>query len=68
MYHGKPKNILICVVNRTQSAAMANIIRQHPGTFAVMSQVSEVMGNFRRFDTHGKAEVTLLDEGDGAGI
>ena len=68
MYHGKPKNILICVVNRTQSAAMANIIRQRPGTFAVMSQVSEVMGNFRRFDTHGKAEVTLLDEGDGAGI
>ena len=68
MYHGKPKNILICVVNRTQSAAMANIIRQHPGTFAVMSQVSEVMGNFRRFDTHGNAEVTLLDEGDGAGI
>lgn len=68
MYHGKPTNILICVVNRTQAATLSSIIRQHPGTFAVMSQVSEVMGNFQRFDNQGNAEVTLLDEGDGAGI
>ena len=68
MYHGKPTNILICVVNRTQAATLSSIIRQHPGTFAVMSQVSEVMGNFQRFDNQGNAEVPLLDEGDGAGI
>ena len=68
MYHGKEVNLLICVVNRTQAAALSAIIREHPGSFAVMSSVSEVMGNFKRLDSSGKPEVSLLDQGDGTGI
>jgi uncharacterized membrane-anchored protein YitT (DUF2179 family) len=68
MYQGKETNLLICVVNRTQAATLSAIIRSFPGTFAVMSQVSEVMGNFQKFDDQGNIEVSLLDEGDGTGI
>lgn len=68
MYHGKETNLLICVVNRTQAAALSAIIRDHPGSFAVMSPVSEVMGNFKRLDSSGKPEVSILDQGDGTGI
>ena len=68
MYHGKEVNLLICVVNRTQAAALSALIKQHPGSFAVMSPVSEVMGNFKRIDRSGKPEVSLLDQGDGTGI
>lgn len=68
MYHGKETNLLICVVNRTQAATLSAIVREHPGTFAVMSQVSEVMGNFKHIDNQGNVEVPLLDEGDGTGI
>ena len=68
MYHGKETNLLICVVNRTQAATLSAIVREHPGAFAVMSQVSEVMGNFKHIDNQGNVEVPLLDEGDGTGI
>ena len=68
MYQGKETNLLICVVNRTQAATLSAIIRSFPGTFAVMSQVSEVMGNFQKFDDQGNIEFSLLDEGDGTGI
>lgn len=68
IYRGKETNILICVVNKTQSARLSAIIRSTPGTFAVMSHVSEVMGNFKRIDSHGNREVELLDVGEGTGI
>lgn len=68
VYRGRDTNILICVVNKTQSARLSAIIRSIPGTFAVMSQVGEVMGNFKRIDSHGNREVELLDQGDGTGI
>lgn len=63
IYQGKQTNVLVCVVNRSQTAAMSAIIREYPGTFAVMSQVNEVVGNFKRLDSHGNAEKHLLDEG-----
>ena len=68
IYRGKETNLLICVVNKTQSTQLSAIIRQMPGTFAVMSQVSEVMGNFKHFDSHGNHERELLDVGEGTGI
>lgn len=68
MYQGKETNLLICVVNRTQAATLSAIVREHPGAFAVMSQVSEVMGNFKHIDNQGNVEVPLLDAGDGTGI
>lgn len=68
IYRGKDTNILICVVNKTQTARLSAIIRSIPGTFAVISQVSEVMGNFKHIDSRGNHEVSILDKGDGTGI
>lgn len=68
MYLGRPTNILICVVNRTQIAAMNAIIQSYPNTFAVMSQVGQVMGNFKHLTNDGKYEVDFLDQGDGKAV
>lgn len=68
MYKGKDTNILICVVNKTQIPTLSAIIREYPNTFAVMSHVNEVMGNFKHMTTDGKAEIQFLDHGDGSAV
>lgn len=68
MYSGRETNLLICVVNKTQIAAITAIVRKYPNTFAIMDPVSEVMGNFKRLDSDGKLEKQLLDSGDGKAI
>ena len=57
--------MLICVVNKTQAAKLARIIRSYPNTFAIMDPVSEVMGNFKKLSKDGKRVVEVLDSGDG---
>ena len=64
MYHGREVNVLICVVNKSQMARLADIVRQYPNTFAVMSSVNEVVGNFKKIDNHGNQEKEILDHGD----
>ena len=68
MYLGRETNILICVVNKSQIAALSAVIRKYPNTFAVMSSVSEVMGNFKHVTNDGKYEKQLLDQGDGQAV
>lgn len=63
IYQGKETSVLVCVVNKSQAATLSAILRNCPNTFAVMSQVNEVMGNFKRLDNHGNQEVELLDSG-----
>lgn len=65
MYHGRETHILVCVVNKSQVASLSKLIRSFPNTFAVMSNVNEVMGNFKHIDTHGHQEREFLDKGDG---
>ena len=65
MYSGRDINLLICVVNRTQAPAMAALIRNSTRCFAVMSQVGEVMGNFKNISSSGKEVAPILDSGDG---
>ena len=65
MYSGRETNMLICVVNKTQAATVARIVRKYPYTFAVMDPVSEVMGNFKKLSKDGKRVVEVLDSGDG---
>ena len=65
MYSGKETNMLICVVNKTQAAAVAQICRSYPNTFAVMDPVGEIMGNFKKLDSSGKVVREVLDSGDG---
>ena len=64
MFRGKEVSVLVCVVNKSQMARLADIVRQYPNTFAVMSSVNEVMGNFKKIDTHGHLEKDILDHGD----
>ena len=66
MYLGKEVSILICVVNKSQMAKLSAIVRGYPNTFAVMSSVNEVMGNFKKIDREGRQEKQLLDQGDQA--
>ena len=67
-YSDKKVYIVMCVVNKTQVAAMSGIVRQYPNTFTIMSQVNEVVGNFQHYSNQGKEVVTLLDQGDGKTI
>ena len=66
MYSGKEVNMLICVVNKGQMAKMADIIRGYPNTFAIMSSVNEVVGNFKKIDREGRQTQAILDHGDQA--
>ena len=68
MYSGKETNILICVINKSQIASLSKIIRRYRNTFAIMSSVSEVMGNFKRLNTDGKENKDFLDTGDGSAV
>lgn len=65
MYSGRETSVLVCVVNKTQAAALAAIIKQFPHSFAVMSQVGQVVGNFKHLSREGKEVAELLDCGDG---
>lgn len=64
MYKGKEVNLLICVVNRAQAPALSAIIRSFPHTFADMSQVQEVVGNFKHLTRKNTYEAELLDSGE----
>ncbi len=68
MYSGRETNLLICVVNKTQVAALSRIVRKYPNTFAIVDPVSEVMGNFKRLDSDGRQEKQFLDAADGKAV
>lgn len=65
MYSGRETSVLLCVVNKTQVAAVNRIIRQYPNTFAIVNPVSEILGNFRKLSSTGKEVAEVLDAGDG---
>ncbi len=65
MYSGKEVSVLICVVNKTQAAAVGRIVRKYPHTFAIVDPVSEILGNFKNMSSDGKELVSVLDAGDG---
>lgn len=68
MYLGKEVNVLVCVVNNTQAVSLSSIIQRYPHTFAMISQVREVMGNFKHLTNNGKVAKEFLDEGDGKAV
>ena len=65
MYSGRETSVLLCVVNKTQIAAVNQIIHQYPNTFAIVNPVSEILGNFRKLSSSGKEIAEVLDSGDG---
>lgn len=62
MYKGNPTNVVICVINKSQVVELANIVRKYPHSFAIMSHVGQVIGNFKRLDSRGKEQTSVLDE------
>ena len=68
MYLNKEVSMLFVVVNNSQVAKLAAICRQYPNTFAIIDPVSEVMGNFKKYDPKGKEERTILDSADGKAV
>jgi len=68
MYLNKEVNMLFVIVNNNQVAKLAAICRQYPNTFAIIDPVSEVMGNFKKFDNSGKPEKAILDSADGKAV
>lgn len=65
MYSGRETGVLLCVVNKTQVAAVNRIIRSYPNTFAIVHPVSEIVGNFHKRSSTGKEIAQVLDAGDG---
>ena len=65
MYTDKETNMLICVVNKSQAAAVTEICRSYPNTFTIMDPVGQVVGNFKQMSEKGKEIKTVLDAGDG---
>ena len=47
-YSHQQKTLLVCVINKHQVTQMTEIISAFPDTFAVISTVSETLGNFNR--------------------
>lgn len=68
MYSGKEKNLVICVVNNTQIAKLSSIVNSYPNTFAIMSGVNQVMGNFKNVNTKGNLHKEFLDHADGKAV
>ena len=64
MYKEKPISVLVCIVNKTQAASITAILRSYPNTFANVSRVSQVMGNFKRMDANNHLEKNILDNID----
>ena len=64
-FTGKDTWIVMCVVNKTQASVLSSIVQRYPNTFAMMSPVGGVMGNFKKLSEKGKPVATILDEGDG---
>ena len=68
MYMGKPTNVVMCVINNSQVAALSAIVREFPNTFAVADQVTQVMGNFKHLTNDGRPAKDFLDNGDGKAV
>lgn len=63
MYSNRETHVLLCIVNKNQIPELAEVLSDYPNTFAVLSGVSDVIGNFKRLDAHGRQTKEFLDEG-----
>ena len=62
MFSGKETNVLICVVNKSQVTELLNIVHDFPNSFVIMSQLSRVVGNFKKLDSRGNEQRPMIDE------
>ena len=64
MYSAHETSVLLVIVNKGQLPQLAEIVKEYPHTFAVISSVNDVLGNFKRLDAHGRRKKVILDEGE----
>ena len=62
-FTGKEKSVIVCIVNQSQVSELTRLVTQYPGSFVALSQVSNVIGNFKRLDSHGNHPVEVYDSG-----
>lgn len=48
MYSDTPRDLLVCVVNRSQIVRFQEMLQEFPDAFAYVSTVNETMGNFKQ--------------------
>lgn len=64
MYSSHEKSVLLVIVNKGQLPKLAEILNDYPRTFAVISSVNDVLGNFKRLDARGRRKKVILDAGE----
>ena len=64
-FSGEEKSILLCIINSAQLTELTKLVSQYPGSFVIVSEVTKVIGNFKRLDSHGERPVQLYDDGTG---
>lgn len=62
-YSGRGKSVLLCIVNQTQVNELTKLVSQYPDTFVIVSSATNIVGNFKRLDSHGNPEAHLYDGG-----
>lgn len=62
-FTGRDKSVIVCIVNPSQVTELTRLVTQFPGSFVALSQVSNVIGNFKRLDSHGNRPVEMYDSG-----
>ena len=62
-FTGRDKSVIVCIVNPSQVTELTRLVTQFPGSFVALSQVSNVIGNFKRLDSHGNRPVEVFDSG-----
>jgi uncharacterized membrane-anchored protein YitT (DUF2179 family) len=62
-FTGKDKSVIVCIVNPSQVTELTRLVTQFPGSFVALSQISNVIGNFKRLDSHGNRPVEVYDSG-----
>lgn len=64
MFSGRETDLMICVVNKHQVVKLQKIIEKYPGSFAYISSVNEILGNYNRSGKTRK-KLTLNGEEEG---
>ena len=62
-FSGEEKSILLCIINPAQLNELTKLVGKFPGSFVIVSDVTKVIGNYKRLDSHGELPIQLYDDG-----
>lgn len=64
LYSHAEKTVLVCILPQSQLVELKKLVEKHPDSFVIVSHVDDVLGNFKRLDSHGRLPVALYDSGE----